>query len=134
MPRGDHRPLRAPAVFRRNRRAANKKVKAALAAGFTPILCVGETLAEREGGKTEEVLERQFAGGSAALTGVGVLAYHSCLRAGLGDWHGPHGHAGNGGGAHRILRQQRGDVFTPIAPTGCESSTAAASNPTISRD
>src|ERR1019366_3413545 len=35
---------------------ANKKVKAALAAGLTPILCVGETLAERESGKMEEVL------------------------------------------------------------------------------
>src|SRR5207302_2360444 len=30
--------------------SANRKVKAALAAGLTPILCVGETLAEREGG------------------------------------------------------------------------------------
>src|SRR5580704_10605699 len=33
--------------------SANRKVKAALAAGLTPILCVGETLAEREGAKTE---------------------------------------------------------------------------------
>jgi triosephosphate isomerase len=35
----------------------NKKVKAALAAGLTPILCVGETLAEREKGETEKVIE-----------------------------------------------------------------------------
>jgi triosephosphate isomerase len=48
---------------------ANKKVKAALAAGLTPILCVGETLAERESSRTEQVLERQFTGGVAALTG-----------------------------------------------------------------
>jgi triosephosphate isomerase len=38
-----------------------KKAQAALAAGITPIVCVGETLAEREAGKTEEVVKRQLA-------------------------------------------------------------------------
>jgi triosephosphate isomerase len=37
------------------------KAKAALAAGVTPIACVGESLAEREAGKTEEVVKRQMA-------------------------------------------------------------------------
>jgi triosephosphate isomerase len=37
------------------------KVQAALAAGVTPIVCVGESLAERETGKTEEVVKRQLA-------------------------------------------------------------------------
>lgn len=37
------------------------KAKAALAAGVTPIVCVGETLAEREAGQTEEVVKRQLA-------------------------------------------------------------------------
>jgi triosephosphate isomerase len=37
----------------------NRKVKAALATGVSPIMCVGETLDEREVGKTEEVLVRQ---------------------------------------------------------------------------
>ncbi|HSI53580.1 MAG: triose-phosphate isomerase [Ramlibacter sp.] len=37
------------------------KAKVALAAGVTPIVCVGETLAEREAGKTEEVVKRQMA-------------------------------------------------------------------------
>lgn len=37
------------------------KAKAALAAGVTPIVCVGETLAERDAGKTEEVVKRQLA-------------------------------------------------------------------------
>ena len=36
----------------------NKRTLAALAAGLTPIVCIGETLEEREGGKTEEVLDR----------------------------------------------------------------------------
>jgi triosephosphate isomerase len=38
-----------------------EKAKVALAAGITPIVCVGETLAEREAGKTEEVVKRQMA-------------------------------------------------------------------------
>jgi triosephosphate isomerase len=37
------------------------KAKAALACGITPIVCVGETLAEREGGQTEAVVKRQLA-------------------------------------------------------------------------
>lgn len=37
------------------------KTQAALAHGLTPIVCVGETLQERENGKTEEVVKRQLA-------------------------------------------------------------------------
>jgi triosephosphate isomerase len=38
-----------------------EKSRAALASGVTPIVCVGETLAEREAGQTEEVVKRQLA-------------------------------------------------------------------------
>ncbi|AMO21949.1 triose-phosphate isomerase [Ramlibacter solisilvae] len=38
-----------------------EKVKAALAGGVTPIVCVGETLAEREAGQTQDVVKRQLA-------------------------------------------------------------------------
>jgi triosephosphate isomerase len=37
------------------------KAQRALSVGITPIVCVGETLAEREAGKTEEVVKRQLA-------------------------------------------------------------------------
>ena len=37
------------------------KAQRALAAGITPIVCVGETLAERDAGRTEEVVKRQLA-------------------------------------------------------------------------
>jgi triosephosphate isomerase len=40
--------------------AAAAKFAAALAHGITPILCVGETLAERDAGRTEQVVERQL--------------------------------------------------------------------------
>jgi len=46
----------------------NRKLKAALAAGLTPIVCVGETLDEREANQTQKVLERQFLRGFAGLT------------------------------------------------------------------
>jgi triosephosphate isomerase (TIM) len=92
---------------------ANKKVKAALAAGLMPILCVGETLAEREGGKTEIVLERQFRGGVAALTGSEfsriILAYEPVWAIGTGRTATPELAAE----AHRFLRRQAAASFTP---------------------
>jgi triosephosphate isomerase (TIM) len=45
-----------------------KKTKAALAAGLTPIVCVGELLEHREAGRTEEICATQFTGGPGALT------------------------------------------------------------------
>lgn len=45
-----------------------KKTKAALAAGLTPIVCIGEMLADREAGHTERVCESQFQGSVGALT------------------------------------------------------------------
>lgn len=44
-----------------------KKVGAVLAAGLSPIVCVGELLAEREAGRTLEVVGRQVRGGLAGL-------------------------------------------------------------------
>lgn len=55
------------AYFCETDETVNKKLKAALAAGLKPILCVGETLEQREAGQTEEVLVRQVSG---ALEGV----------------------------------------------------------------
>ncbi len=45
--------------FGETNQTVNARVKAALAAGLKVILCIGETLEEREGGKVEEVLVRQ---------------------------------------------------------------------------
>ena len=66
----------------------NARVKAALAAGLKPIICVGETLEEREAGKVEEVLVRQT---KAALDGLTkadidnlVIAYEPVWAIGTG--------------------------------------------------
>jgi triosephosphate isomerase len=45
----------------------NKKTFAALAAGLGPVVCVGELLAERQAGRTAEVIRNQFAGSLAGL-------------------------------------------------------------------
>ena len=64
-----------------------QKAKAALSAGITPIACVGETLAERDAGKTEAVVMRQL---GAVVEALGadlakiVLAYEPVWAIGTG--------------------------------------------------
>jgi triosephosphate isomerase len=93
--------------------SANKKVKAALAVGLTPILCVGESLQEREAGQTENVLQRQFRGGVAALTAMEfsriILAYEPVWAIGTGRTATPE----IAEQAHRFLRQQAADLYAP---------------------
>lgn len=66
----------------------NRKVKAALAAGLTPIVCVGETLEEREREQTLAVLDRQVALGLDGLTAEQVaglaVAYEPVWAIGTG--------------------------------------------------
>ena len=66
----------------------NKKTLAALAAGLTPIVCVGELLAEREAGQTAAVNRRQFTGSLAGLSAeqmaATVLAYEPVWAIGTG--------------------------------------------------
>ncbi len=66
----------------------NKKVHALLAAGLKPIACIGETLAEREAGKTLEVLGRQVAQDLAGVTAEQlphvVIAYEPVWAIGTG--------------------------------------------------
>jgi len=57
------------------------KFAAARKAGLTPILCVGETLAERDAGRTTEVVARQL--GAVAFAG-GVVAYEPVWAIGTG--------------------------------------------------
>ena len=51
------------AYFGETDETVNKKVIAALKAGLTPIVCVGETLDQYESGQTAEVVQRQIKGG-----------------------------------------------------------------------
>jgi len=66
----------------------NKKVKAALAHGLTPIVCVGENLAENEAGQTAAVVTRQARAAYAGLTAGDalktILAYEPVWAIGTG--------------------------------------------------
>ena len=59
----------------------NRKVRAILANGMTPILCVGETLEEREAGQTEAVVARQL---KEVRFENAVLAYEPVWAIGTG--------------------------------------------------
>ncbi len=65
-------------LFHETNHETRQKMEAALAAGLTPVLCVGETSAERKSGKTEEVVEAQL---RAAFTGLNFSAESEVLVA-----------------------------------------------------
>jgi triosephosphate isomerase (TIM) len=109
-------------LFGETDEGVNRKLQAAIAAELTPIVCIGETLMERERGETLAVLDRQLRTGLAGVSADDVasivIAYepvwaigtgrnatpaeadqaHRHIRSRLGDWHG-----GAAGAACRIL-------------------------------
>ena len=113
----------------------NRKTIAAIGASLTPIVCIGETLEQRERNETMDVLDRQIKGGLDGLTGDQVAALVHRVRAGVGDRHRAHRHPGAG---------RRGACAHPLAAAPVvrrhggrpvpACSTAAASSPTTSRD
>ncbi|MCD6024869.1 MAG: Triose-phosphate isomerase [Fibrobacteria bacterium] len=76
------------AYFHETDETVNKKALKALAEGLKPILCVGETLEEREGGVTEKVVETQLRGAYAGISAQDalntVVAYEPVWAIGTG--------------------------------------------------
>jgi len=66
----------------------NQRIKAALKYGLKPIVCIGETLAEREGGVTNTVLEKQIRGAFADISAADMdaitIAYEPVWAIGTG--------------------------------------------------
>ncbi|MBO0723441.1 MAG: triosephosphate isomerase, partial [Blastocatellia bacterium] len=66
----------------------NRKIKAALSFQLIPIVCIGETLAERDGGEAVEVVSQQLARGLAELAPADlahlILAYEPVWAIGTG--------------------------------------------------
>lgn len=90
----------------------NKRTLAALANGITPIVCVGETLEERESGVTEKVLDRQLSEGLKGVEDVAkvVIAYEPVWAIGTGKT------ATNEQAEETIayIRKKIGELFCPM--------------------
>jgi triosephosphate isomerase (TIM) len=89
-----------------------KKTLISLSFGLTPIVCVGEMQEDRDAGRAEEVLRRQFTGGPGALTPDAfsriLIAYEPVWAIGTGRTATPEIAAA----AHRFLRQCAAEKFS----------------------
>jgi triosephosphate isomerase len=89
----------------------NRKLKAALAAGLKPIVCVGEVIQEREAGLTDEVLRRQCGIALREITGDQaarlVMAYEPVWAIGTGKTATPDLAAQ----AHQVIREEAAEAL-----------------------
>jgi triosephosphate isomerase len=99
--------------------AVNRKLAAALAADLTAIVCIGETLEERDASRTLEVLDRQLEAGLKGLTGAQVaslvIAYEPVWAIGTGRNATP----AQAGEAHAHIRSRLRQWFGAHAADQC---------------
>lgn len=100
-------------VFGETEAETARKVQALLAGGLVPLLCVGELLPEREGGRTESVVLRQL---DAALAGLApaqlsrvLVAYEPVWAIGTGKVATP----ADAARVHRVLRARMAALGSP---------------------
>lgn len=100
-------------IFKEDDQLINKKVLKALEVGLRPILCVGESLAQRQAGATEEVvvsqLRKALAGVSPDLAAQLVIAYEPIWAIGTGE-------TSDGRDANRVIRSLRGAIAAMFSP------------------
>jgi triosephosphate isomerase len=98
-------------VFGETDRMINKRLTAALQFGLIPVLCIGETLQEREAGQTLKVLEDQVRAGLAGLDSVDgaklVVAYEPVWAIGTGKT----ATEAQAQEAHSFIRKLLADMF-----------------------
>jgi triosephosphate isomerase len=106
-------------LFGETDQGVNRKTLAALAAELTPIVCIGETLDERERGETMAVLDRQIKEGLDGLTGdqvsALVIAYEPVWAIGTGRNATPE----QAGEAHSHIRSRLRQWFGGHAADQC---------------
>ncbi len=97
--------------FGETNETVNKKVKAALSAGLIPIMCVGETLEQRQAGLTEQVVDEHVTGGLKDLSGDEVrgvvIAYEPVWAIGTGLTATPE----QAQKIHRFIRERLTNLF-----------------------
>ena len=106
-------------LFGETDQMVNQKTVAAFAAGLTPIVCIGETLEQRDRNETFEVLDRQIRRGLEGLTGeqldLLVLAYEPVWAIGTGRTATP----AQAGEAHTHIRGRLRQWFGADAAEKC---------------
>ena len=99
--------------------SVNRKLRAAMAADLLPIVCVGETLEEREREETLAVLDRQIKDGFDGITGTAiaslVVAYEPVWAIGTGR----NATAAQAQEAHRHIRERLRQWFGGDAADAC---------------
>jgi triosephosphate isomerase len=107
------------ALFGETDVTVNRKTIAAIAAPLTPIVCIGETLEQRERKETMDVLDRQIKGGLDGLSGdqvaALVMAYEPVWAIGTGRTATP----AQAGEAHAHIRSRLRQWFGATAADGC---------------
>ena len=106
-------------LYHESDEAVAMKIEAAITAGLTPILCVGETLKEREAGITEEIVARQL---DVVLNRVGVkalekavVAYEPVWAIGTGKTASPE----QAQAVHAFIRQRVANLDVQVAQGLC---------------
>jgi triosephosphate isomerase len=106
-------------LFSETDTGVNRKVVAAIAGSLTPIVCIGETLTERERNETFDVLDRQIKTGLDGLTGAQVaalvVAYEPVWAIGTGRTATP----AQAGEAHAHIRSRLKQWFGGDAADQC---------------
>ncbi|HEV3057192.1 MAG TPA: triose-phosphate isomerase [Vicinamibacterales bacterium] len=106
-------------LFHETDATVNKKTSAAIAIGLTPIVCIGETLEERERNETLAVLDRQMKDGLDGLTAAQlaalILAYEPVWAIGTGR----NATAAQAGQAHAHVRTRLRQWFGADAAGAC---------------
>lgn len=99
------------AIFGETDELINKKMKSALAHGITPVLCIGESLEERESGKLQSVISTQLKGGLAEISEDNakkiVIAYEPVWAIGTGKTASPQ----DADDAHAICRKVIEEIY-----------------------
>jgi triosephosphate isomerase len=101
------------AIFGEQEEGIQRKVRAALKHGLRPILCVGESLAQRESGTTDSVVAQQLRGSLAGLDPQGMaavtIAYEPVWAIGTGT----SATVDQAAAAHRTIREFMAATWSP---------------------
>jgi len=102
-------------IFGETDEIINKRVKGVFSAGLVPVLCVGETLEEREAGKTFDVVKTQLEEGLRGISGVSgetlVIAYEPVWAIGTGKTATPL----QAQEVHQFIREKLKELFGEVA-------------------